>query len=113
MSKSEWAQCKADEIAASVATGRVWIDGELEFPSDCTAAQALVRLQRICEDCGGVAVRESKGRIGVFPPGLPVHVVLEWFEQPTLQKVEVHVEFSAYTDSANKRFESMRSEPRA
>lgn len=108
MGKSEWAQAKANEIAASVATGTVWIDGELEFPADCTPSQALARLQRICEDCGGVAVREARGRIGVFPPGLPAHVVLEWFEQPRLQKVEVHVEFSAYTESANKRFAEMK-----
>jgi hypothetical protein len=86
-----------DEIKSS---GRVWLDGEMEFPANLPIHEAKVIAARIAEDCGYLVCYYNgcRSMLQISGGDMPGYVVLDWYDniQPGPQSVSVMSEDRAY-----------------
>jgi hypothetical protein len=62
------------------AEGRVWIEGELEFPFGVTCDVAYNRLYKIGCECGDMVSKHGRSQVYVYPCYDSGYYVLDWYD---------------------------------
>lgn len=87
-------------IKEAMATGRVWLGGEMEFPVTMRMRQAQHHLSNIAEQIGGMVEAFGMSGLRVFCPDDSGYWFLDWItpEAPMIQKIERWECASCYFD---------------